>query len=41
MSFIFTGEFTISENAEKVLIGIAGSSTARSYEILAKYETVR
>ncbi|MGN0740246.1 MAG: transglutaminase domain-containing protein [Treponema sp.] len=38
---IFTGEFTIPENAEKVLIGIAGSSTARSYEILAKYETVR
>lgn len=38
---IFTGEFTIPENAEKVLIGISGSSTARSYEILAKYETTR
>lgn len=38
---LFTGEFTIPENAENVLIGIASSSKARSYEILAKYETTR
>ena len=38
---LFTGEFTIPENAGNVLIGITGSSKARSYEILAKYETTR